>query len=85
MTAIAAPGEKARGSSSWARRLGACPGGPRNTRAARRSKLLPITLIQPRESVTAHQGVYQIGDVYPRSWVVISTSSGMSIPNRKAS
>ena len=31
------------------------------------------------------QGVYQTGEVYARSWVVISATAGSVIPNRLAS
>jgi hypothetical protein len=38
----------------------------------------PVPSPQPR-------GVYQIGEVYARSWVFIGTSSGSLMLNRKAS
>jgi hypothetical protein len=36
-------------------------------------------------SRSAPHGVYQIGEVYARSWMVIVISSGISIPKRTAS
>jgi len=47
------------------------------------SKLVAWVIIE----VPSHcAGVYQIGEVYARSWLIMGTSSGMfSIPNYSAS
>ena len=74
--------EKARGSSSWALTSVAEAS---MTPPVSKSRLVRAVFDRMRESVTRVQGLYQIGDVYPRSWVVISTSSGISMPNRNAS